>query len=224
MVSHRRAVLKKCEWRDSKKHGSIGSHILADTSQCSSAKRQVDNNPLTADRLRVRLLTDSVRLGTGIRTRHRHTNKMAAYMVSSSLSARQGYAPSARLAARAGASPVAVRAPLAVVAKQSRIGKKPVPVPKGVTYTLKDNLLAVKVRARPLSRTNSYGAARCEAITRSRRRPRPTPVASVHAASDRVLGFWLALFLTISSRLSAARLTGSQGRARIPVPRPHGHD
>ena len=150
MVSHRRAVLKKCEWRDSKKHGLIGSHILADTSQCSSAKRQVDN-PLTADRLRVRLLTDSVRLGTGIRTRHRHTNKMAAYMVSSSLSARQGYAPSARLAARAGASPVAVRAPLAVVAKQSRIGKHPVPVPKGVTYTLKDNHLSVKVRPKSLA-------------------------------------------------------------------------
>ena len=150
MVSYRQAVLKKCEWRDSKKHGLIGSHILADTSQCSSAKRQVDN-PLTADRLRVRLLTDSVRLGTGIRTRHRHTNKMAAYMVSSSLSARQGYAPSARLAARAGASPVAVRAPLAVVAKQSRIGKHPVPVPKGVTYTLKDNHLSVKVRPKSLA-------------------------------------------------------------------------
>ena len=143
--------MKKCEWRDSKKHGLIGSHILADTSQCSSAKRQVDNPLITADRLRVRLLTDSVRLGTGIRTRHRHTNKMAAYMVSSSLSARQGYAPSARLAARAGASPVAVRAPLAVVAKQSRIGKQPVPVPKGVTYTLKDNHLSVKVRPKSLA-------------------------------------------------------------------------
>ena len=76
---------------------------------------------------------------------------MAAYMVSSSLSARQGYAPSARLAARAGASPVAVRAPLAVVAKQSRIGKQPVPVPKGVTYTLKDNHLSVKVRPKSLA-------------------------------------------------------------------------
>jgi len=152
------------------------------------------------------------------------TSAMAASMASTSLSARQGYAP-ARVAARAGAKPVsAARAPLRVVAGESRIGKHAVPVPKGVTYTLKDNLLAVKVRARPLSRTDSYGAARCGAITRSRRRPRPTPVASVRAASDRVLGFWLALFLTISSRLSAARLTGSQGRARIPVPRPHGHD
>lgn len=69
---------------------------------------------------------------------------MAAYMVSSSLSARQGYAPSVRIAARAGASPVAVRAPLLVVAKESRIGKHPVQVPKGVTYTLKDNHLSVK--------------------------------------------------------------------------------
>jgi len=145
MVSHRRAVMKKCECRDSKKHGLIGSHILADTSQCSTRKGK------SIIRLRVRLLTDSVRLGTGIRTRHRHTNKMAAYMVSSSLSARQGYAPSARLAARAGASPVAVRAPLAVVAKQSRIGKHPVPVPKGVTYTLKDNHLSVKVRPKSLA-------------------------------------------------------------------------
>mmetsp|Transcript_6627 Transcript_6627/g.29952 ORF Transcript_6627/g.29952 Transcript_6627/m.29952 type:complete len:236 (+) Transcript_6627:36-743(+) len=75
---------------------------------------------------------------------HRLTNKMAAYMVSSSLSARQGYAPSVRVAARAGASPVAVRAPLLVVAKESRIGKHPVQVPKGVTYTLKDNHLSVK--------------------------------------------------------------------------------
>ena len=82
---------------------------------------------------------------------HRLTNKMAAYMVSSSLSARQGYAPSVRVAARAGASPVAVRAPLAVVAKQSRIGKHPVPVPKGVTYTLKDNHLSVKVRPKSLA-------------------------------------------------------------------------
>ena len=41
-----------------------------------------------------------------------------------------------------------VRAPLRVVAKESRIGKHPVPVPKGVTYTLKDNHLAVKVRAK----------------------------------------------------------------------------
>ena len=70
---------------------------------------------------------------------------MAAYMVSSSLSARQGYAPSVRVAARASASPVAVRAPLLVVAKESRIGKHPVQVPKGVTYTLKDNHLSVKV-------------------------------------------------------------------------------
>lgn len=76
---------------------------------------------------------------------HRLTNKMAAYMVSSSLSARQSYAPSVRIAARAGASPVAVRAPLLVVAKESRIGKHPVQVPKGVTYTLKDNHLSVKV-------------------------------------------------------------------------------
>jgi len=35
-----------------------------------------------------------------------------------------------------------------VEAKESRIGKQPVPVPKGVTYTLKDNHLSVKVRGR----------------------------------------------------------------------------
>ena len=34
-----------------------------------------------------------------------------------------------------------------IEAKESRIGKQPVAVPKGVTYTLKDNHLAVKVRA-----------------------------------------------------------------------------
>jgi len=33
----------------------------------------------------------------------------------------------------------------AIEAKESRIGKVPVAVPKGVTYTLKDNMLAVKV-------------------------------------------------------------------------------
>ena len=72
---------------------------------------------------------------------------MAASIACSSLSARQGYAP-ARVSVRAGASPVAaVRAPLRVVAKESRIGKHPVPVPQGVTYTLKDNHLAVKVRS-----------------------------------------------------------------------------
>ena len=38
-----------------------------------------------------------------------------------------------------------------VEAKESRIGKKPVAVPRGVTYTLKDNHLAVKVRARGVS-------------------------------------------------------------------------
>jgi hypothetical protein len=35
-----------------------------------------------------------------------------------------------------------------VEAKESRIGKQPVQVPQGVTYTLKDNHLAVKVRAK----------------------------------------------------------------------------
>ena len=92
---------------------------------------------------------------------------MAASMASTSLSARQGYAP-ARVAARAGAKPVsAARAPLRVVAGESRIGKHPVPVPKGVTYTLKDNHLAVKVRARPLLRINVV-ARREEALFRSR--------------------------------------------------------
>ena len=101
----------------------------------------------------------------------------------------------ARVAARAGAKPVsAARAPLRVVAGESRIGKHPVPVPKGVTYTLKDNHLAVKVGAGHLLRSDSYSATRCDAVVRSRRRPRPTPVASVRAATDRVLGFWLALF------------------------------
>ena len=152
------------------------------------------------------------------------TSAMAASMASTSLSARQGYAP-ARVAARAGAKPVsAARAPLRVVAGESRIGKHPVPVPKGVTYTLKDNHLAVKVCAGHLLRTDSYSPARCDAVARSRRRPRPTPVASVRAATDRVLGFWLALFSDLSRLSPSARLTGSQGRARIPVPRPHGHD
>lgn len=106
---------------------------------------------------------------------HRLTNKMAAYMVSSSLSARQGYAPSVRVAARAGASPVAVRAPLLVVAKESRIGKHPVQVPKGVTYTLKDNHLSVKVSSQHLVHLsrNPRGAARGAGDARKRlRRPR----------------------------------------------------
>jgi len=38
-------------------------------------------------------------------------------------------------------------------AKESRIGKHPVAVPKGVTYTLKDNFLSVKVRTRVNGRT-----------------------------------------------------------------------
>ena len=129
-------------------------------------------------------------------------------MASTSLSARQGYAP-ARVAARAGAKPVsAARAPLRVVAGESRIGKHPVPVPKGVTYTLKDNHLAVKVGAGHLLRSDSYSAARCDAVARSRRRPRPTPVASVRAATDRVLGFWLTPF---SDPLGSLRPLVSQG-------------
>jgi hypothetical protein len=39
-----------------------------------------------------------------------------------------------------------------VEAKESRIGKQPVPVPKGVTYTLKDNHLSVKVCERATRR------------------------------------------------------------------------
>lgn len=71
---------------------------------------------------------------------------MAAAMASTSLSARQGYAP-ARVTARAGVKPMTVsRVPMRVMAGESRIGKHPVQVPKGVTYTLKDNLLKVKVR------------------------------------------------------------------------------
>jgi hypothetical protein len=91
---------------------------------------------------------------------------MAASIACSSLSARQGYAP-ARVSVRAGASPVAaVRAPLRVVAKESRIGKHPVPVPQGVTYTLKDNHLAVKVRSpRHMSyRRISLSCMRCDSV------------------------------------------------------------
>ena len=113
------------------------------------------------------------------------TSAMAASMASTSLSARQGYAP-ARVAARAGAKPVsAARAPLRVVAGESRIGKHPVPVPKGVTYTLKDNHLAVKVCAGHLLRTDSYSPARCDAVARSRRRPRPTPCLLYTSPSPR---------------------------------------
>ncbi len=58
--------------------------------------------------------------------------------------------PNRWIAERIGpAHPLAHRARVTrvVEAKESRIGKKPVAVPKGVTYTLKDNHLAVKVRA-----------------------------------------------------------------------------
>ena len=51
---------------------------------------------------------------------------MAAYMVSSSLSARQSYAPSVRIAARAGASPVApaslVRLAVGAIAPVNLVG------------------------------------------------------------------------------------------------------
>ena len=116
---------------------------------------------------------------------------MATTIASTSLSARQGYAP-ARVSARAGAKPaVATRAPLRVVAGESRIGKHPVPVPKGVTYTLKDNHLAVKVRnalrraLRRLSRLVSSANEPSRGATPSCARPGPMP------AIDRVLGFWL---------------------------------
>jgi len=53
---------------------------------------------------------------------------------------------SAIRAKRAESTKVPVRR--AIEAKESRIGKVPVAVPKGVTYTLKNNMLSVKVRIR----------------------------------------------------------------------------
>lgn len=71
-----------------------------------------------------------------------------AAMASTSLSARSSYATPTRVTARTGVKS-ATRVPMLVeanITKQSRIGKQPVVVPKGVTYTLKDNHLSVKVR------------------------------------------------------------------------------
>ena len=103
---------------------------------------------------------------------------MAASIACSSLSARQGYAP-ARVSVRAGANPVAaVRAPLRVVAKESRIGKHPVTVPKGVT-ALKDNHLAVKVRLQAMR------AIKVSPVTdAARQRGRNVAVAPARAADD----------------------------------------
>jgi len=66
---------------------------------------------------------------------------MATLSCTTPLSARRNIA-ARPTQARATAAPV--RAPLRVEAGESRIGKQPVAVPKGVTYTLKDNHLAVK--------------------------------------------------------------------------------
>ena len=62
-----------------------------------------------------------------------------------------------------------------IEAKESRIGKQPVAVPKGVTYTLKDNYLAVKVRA-----------ARCDARDAGKRAR--DYVSSTRAIRDGVTG------------------------------------
>mmetsp|Transcript_25766 Transcript_25766/g.63388 ORF Transcript_25766/g.63388 Transcript_25766/m.63388 type:complete len:220 (+) Transcript_25766:68-727(+) len=69
---------------------------------------------------------------------------MAAAMASPALSARQtSFAgASVRVTARTGVT--AARVPLRIEAKESRIGKEPVAVPKGVTYTLENNHLKVK--------------------------------------------------------------------------------
>lgn len=110
-----------------------------------------------------------VRKGPVDHTHTAHASQMAA-MASTSLSARHGYAPT-RVTARTGvkAASSASRVPVRVVAGESRIGKAPVLIPQGVTYTLADNLLKVKVRprmhrscspARPDDLgTTSYGAS-----------------------------------------------------------------
>ena len=53
-------------------------------------------------------------------------------------------------------------------AKESRIGKQPVVVPKGVTYTLKDNFLTVKVRGRRSRTGGGHGDALIYAASRAR--------------------------------------------------------
>ena len=73
------------------------------------------------------------------------------------------------------------------------------------------------------SLTYDSSATRCDAVVRSRRRPRPTPVASVRAATDRVLGFWLALFSDLSSLSvrSTHRVPRASSNSSSPT---HGHD
>jgi len=166
--------------------------------------RPTDRRPPYTSSYRIKVsLARGRRAGTPRRTPSSSSTSsaMAASMASTSLSARQGYAP-ARVAARAGAKPMsAARTPLRVVAGESRIGKHPVQVPKGVTYTLKDNHLAVKVRARSLLYIDSNNQRRRVALPRSRRRGPPAPVPPVHPATDRVLGFWLCTFSDPPSKL-----------------------
>ena len=71
---------------------------------------------------------------------------MAAAMAAPSFSARHtSFAgASVRVTARTGAMPA--RVPVRIEAGESRIGKEPIKVPKGVTYTLENNHLKVKVR------------------------------------------------------------------------------
>ena len=145
------------------------------------------------------------------------TSSMAASIACSSLSARQGYAP-ARVSVRAGASPVAaVRAPLRVVAKESRIGKHPVPVPKGVTYTLKDNHLAVKVRSpRHLSYHRiSLSCMRRDSVVGTSPLD-PPRAARGRRHADRVLGFWSILSLTSPPLLLC--LQGPKGELAFQFP------
>ena len=95
-----------------------------------------------------------------------------------------------------------------VEAKESRIGKQPVPVPKGVTYTLKDNHLSVKVRGGSDEAEGGGGGRRVEGIKNNvfhRARALETgierrrglgrgDVGRVEAAGSRVSVCWRASF------------------------------
>lgn len=78
-----------------------------------------------------------------------------AAMASQQLSARQ-HVGGARVASRATTKAVS-RVAVRVEAKESRIGKHPVQVPKGVTFSLKDNFLSVKVSRRRTCRGRVAG-------------------------------------------------------------------
>ena len=95
-------------------------------------------------------------------------------------------------------APVARRGAVAIVAKESRIGKAPVRVPKGVTVKIEGNTVMAKVRLTPARPCACHGL------------PRLWASAALLFASERVVAACPA-----SARPRLARATAASGAVSL---------